>query len=61
MDKYREFLERARECERLAKSASDMAVREQWERLAKTWKSLAVERQKMFQLPPEPESNDNSP
>ena len=38
-----------------------MAVREQWERLAKTWKSLAVERQKMFQLPPEPESNDNSP
>lgn len=51
MEKFREFLGHARECEQLAKNASDPSVRQQWESLAKTWRALAIERQKMFKLP----------
>jgi hypothetical protein len=56
VEKYREFLSHARECERLANSTSDSNIRQQWERLAHTWRSLALERQQMFKLPVEPES-----
>ena len=61
MDKYREFLSHARECEQIAKNATDPKVREQWESLARTWRSLAAERQRMFKLPPAPENHDASP
>jgi hypothetical protein len=61
MDKYREFLAHARECDRLAKGASDPDVRQQWDRLAQTWRSLAEERRKMFKLPPEPERKGAAP
>ena len=55
LEKYREFLSHARECERLAKSTSNPKHREEWESLARTWRELAEERRRMFKLPPMPE------
>ncbi len=56
MEKYRQFLSHARECEQLAKTAPNPEVRKEWENLAETWRALAAERQKMFKLPPDPEN-----
>jgi len=55
LEKYREFLSHARECEQLARGASNPAARTEWEKLAATWRSLARERREMKQLPPDPE------
>jgi len=56
MEKYREFLSHARECEELAKSAATAEGRKEWEKLARTWRTLAGERQTMRKLPPDAEN-----
>ena len=55
MEKYREFLSHARECEQLARSAPNPDVRKEWEKLAATWRMLAGERRELKQLPVDPE------
>jgi hypothetical protein len=39
------------------KRATDPKIREQWEILARTWRTLTDERQKMFKLPVDSEKN----
>ncbi len=59
MEKYREFLSHAHECEQLAKTAPNPELRQEWEKLAQTWRSLATERHKMIKPPSEPENTSH--
>jgi hypothetical protein len=61
MEKYHEFLSHARQCEQLANSAATAEARQEWEKLARTWRALAGKRREMQQLSLEPEESGPLP